>query len=120
MFLFTIPPGACTISGFDVINETITSGLTANYTVTLNDTILKWDATGGAFSVTLPAASAALAGKVYVLVQTTSSTNQVTVKTAGGTINGVAAGTGVAQTASKIGVALAVCDGTNYFMSAIA
>jgi hypothetical protein len=116
------------MSNFDVINQTINGGtsgtpgavLTANYTVTLNDTILEWSATGGAFNVVMPAASAALAGKVWILVQTTSSTNQVTVKTAGGTINGAAAGTGVAQTASKIGMGLVVCDGTNYYMSAIA
>lgn len=116
------------MSGFDDINMTVNGGtsgtpgavLVANYTVTLNDTILEWSATGGAFAVTLPAASANLAGKVYVLVQTTSSANLVTVKTAGGTINGVAAGTGVAQTASKIGMGLAFCDGTNWFMSAIA
>ncbi len=107
------------MSGFDVINETVSSILTANYTVTLNDTILEWNATGGAFSVTLPAASAALAGKVYVLVQTTSSTNAVTVKTAGGTINGTTGSTGVAQSVSKIGVGFAVCDGTNYFMQLI-
>jgi hypothetical protein len=116
------------MSGSDNINETVNGGtsgtpgaiLTANYTVTLNDSALEWNATGGAFSVTLPAASAALAGKTYDLIQTTSSTNQVTVKTGGGTINGAAAGTGVAQTASKIGMARAFCDGTNWFMSAIA
>lgn len=115
------------MSGFDVINETINNGvsgtpgavLTAAYTASLNDSILEWSATGGAFAVTLPAASAALAGKVFILVQTTSSANVVTVKTGGGTINGVAAGTGVAQTASKIGIALAVCDGTSYFMELI-
>lgn len=116
------------MSGFDVINNTVNGGvsgtpgaiLTAAYTVTANDSVLQWNATGAAFNVTLPAASAAYAGKVYVLVQTTSTTNQVTVKTAGGTINGTAGGTGVAQTASKIGMGLAFCDGTNWFMSAIA
>jgi hypothetical protein len=115
------------MSGAEAINETINGGtsgtpgaiLTANYTVTLNDTALEWSATGGAFSVTLPAASANLAGKRYDLIQTTSSTNQVTVKTAGGTINGAAAGTGVAQTASKIGIGAAICDGTNWFMQPI-
>jgi hypothetical protein len=115
------------MSGFDVLNETINNGvsgtpgaiLTAAYTMSANDSVLEWSATGGAFNVTLLAPSAALAGRVVVLVQTTSSTNQVTVKSAGGNINGTAGGTGVAQTASKIGVALAVCDGTNWFMQPI-
>lgn len=115
------------MSGFDVINETINGGtsgtpgaiLTANYTVTLNDSVIEWNSTGGVFNVTLPAASAALAGKGYALIQTTSSANAVTVKTAGGTINGVAAGTGVAQTISKIGIGWAFCDGTNWFMQLI-
>jgi hypothetical protein len=116
-----------TVSGFDVLNETINGGvsgtpgatLTAAYSMTANDSVLEWSATGGAFAVTLLAASAALAGRVVILVQTTSSTNQVTVKTAGGTINGAAAGTGVAQTASKIGISLAVCDGTAWYMQPI-
>lgn len=115
------------MSGFDVLNETVNGGtsgtpgaiLTANYTMSANDSIIEWNATGGAFSVTLLAPSAALAGRVVILVQTTSSTNAVTVKSAGGNINGTAGATGVAQTVSKIGVALAVCDGTNWFMQPI-
>ena len=108
------------MSGFDDVNFTYAqTGLTANYTVTANDFVIAWTAAGGAFNVTLPAASAALAGRMYLLVQTASSTNQVTVKTAGGTINGMAGGTGVAQTASKIGLAWAVCDGTNWWMEPI-
>lgn len=115
------------MSGFDVINETINGGtsgtpgavLTANYTVTLNDTILEYSTTGGVFNITFPAASAALAGKVWLLIQTTSSANAMTAKTAGGTINGTAGATGVAQTISKIGIGIVVCDGTNYFMQLI-
>lgn len=107
------------MSGFDNINETVSASLTANYTATLNDFVLAWDATAGVFAVTLPAASAALAGREYRFVQKTSSANAVTIKTAGGTINGAAAGTGVAQTVSKIGVSTAVCDGTNWYMQLI-
>jgi hypothetical protein len=107
------------VSGFDVINETVNTTITAAYAATANDFVLAWDATAGAFNLTLPAASAALSGREYRLVQKTSSANQVTVKTAGGNINGTAGGTGVAQTASKIGVSTAVCDGINWFMQPI-
>lgn len=115
------------MSGFDVINETINGGtsgtpgavLTAAYTVTLNDTILEYSTTGGAFAITFPAASAALAGKVWLLVQTTSSANAMTAKSGGGTVNGAAAGTGTAQTVSKIGIGIVMCDGTNYWMQLI-
>lgn len=111
-----------TMSGLDDPNYTIGNGgaiITAAYTATAQDSVLEWSATGAAFNLTLPAASAALAGRVYYLVQTTSTANQVTVKTGGGTINGVAAATGVAQTASKIGTSQAWCDGTNWFMQLI-
>lgn len=106
------------MSGFDNINLTDTGSTakTAAYTVTANDYVVHVDATGGAFAITLPAASALLAGRQYLIVQNASTTNAVTVKTAGGTINGAAAGTGAALTASKIGVAIAQCDGTNWFM----
>ncbi len=106
------------MSGSDPINYTDTGSTakTAAYTFTANDFVVHVDPTGGAFAVTLPAASAALAGREYRIVQNASSTNQVTVKTGGGTINGAAAGTGVAITASKIGIAMAMCDGTNWYM----
>lgn len=115
------------MSGFDVLNWTINGGtsgtpgaiLVAAYSQVANDSVLEWNATGGAFAVTLLAPSAALAGRVVTLVQTTSTANQVTVKSAGGNINGTAGATGIAQTASKIGVGLAVCDGTNWFMELI-
>lgn len=102
------------MSGFDNVNET-TGAVTAAYSVTANDYVVLYDTTGGAFAITLPAASSALAGREYVFVQKVSSANQMTLKTAGGTINGVAAGTGIALTASKIGVFRAVCDGTNWW-----
>lgn len=108
------------MSGFDDVNLTYANtALAAAYSITANDYVVAWTATGGAFAITLPAASAALLGRVYMFVQTTSSANQVTIKSAGGTVNGVAAGTGVAQTASKIGLSMAVCDGTNWWMQPI-
>lgn len=106
------------MSGTDPINftDTGTTAKTAAYSITANDFVVHVDATGGAFAVTLPAASAALAGRMYVIMQNASSANQVTVKTGGGTINGAAAGTGVAITGSKIGPTFCLCDGTNWYM----
>lgn len=101
------------MSGFDNVNETTVS-VTAAYVVTANDFVVFYDPTGG-YAITLPAASAALKGREYALVQTVSNAGQMTLKTAGGTINGVAAGTGIAITASKIGVVRAISDGTNWF-----
>jgi hypothetical protein len=39
----------------------------------------------------------------------------MTLKTAGGTINNTAGGTGIAVTASKVGQFDVYCDGTNWF-----
>lgn len=105
------------MSGFDDINFTAVS-VTAAYTVLATDYTIFYDPTAG-YAITLPAASAALKGRNYVLVQTVSNAGQMTLKTAGGTINGVAAGTGIAITASKIGVVNAWCDGTNWFANVV-
>lgn len=101
------------MSGFDDVNQTITATLTATYTVTDNDFIVQYDPTN-AYVVTLPAANAARKGRQYTFVQVVSNAGQMTLKTAGGTINGTAGGTGIAITASKIGCFDVYCDGTNW------
>lgn len=102
------------MSGFDDVNFTTVTAV-ASYTVLSTDYIIFADATAGAQNITLPAASTALKGRTYVVAQSSSTANANTIKTAGGTINGAAAGTGVALTASKYGVVTCVCDGTNWF-----
>lgn len=102
------------MSGMDDVNFTSTAVLTAAYTVTANDYVIFYDPTN-AYVITLPAASAALKGRQYVFVQTVSNAGQMTLKTGGGTINGTAAGTGIAVTASKIGKFDVYCDGTNWW-----
>lgn len=102
------------MSGMDDINFTTTAVLTGAYTITANDYIIFYDPTN-AFVITLPAASAALKGRNYIFVQTVSNAGQMTLKTAGGTINGTAGGTGIAVTASKIGQFDVYCDGTNWW-----
>jgi hypothetical protein len=102
------------MSGNDDINYTITAKLTAAYTVLATDYVIIYDPTN-AYVITLPAASAALAGRQYVFIQAVSNAGQATIKTAGGTINGTAGGTGIAVTASKIGKFDVYCDGTNWW-----
>jgi len=101
------------MSGFDDINQTTTATLTAAYTITDNDYVIFYDPTN-AYVITLPAANAARKGRQYTFVQTVSNAGQMTLKTAGGTINGTAGGTGIAITASKIGQFDVFCDGTNW------
>jgi hypothetical protein len=102
------------VSGYDDLNFTTTANLTAAYTVSANDYVVFYDPTN-AYVITLPAASAALKGREYVFVQTVSNAGQMTLKSAGGTVNGAAAGTGVAVTASKLGAFRMFCDGTNWW-----
>lgn len=102
------------MSGFDDVNFTITPTLTAAYTITANDYIIKYDPTN-AYVITLPAASSALTGRNYVFLQVVSNAGQMTLKSAGGTVNGAAAGTGIAVTASKLGQFDMYCDGTNWW-----
>ena len=67
---------------FPVVNKTTT------YTLTSTDHLVTCDATGGAFTVTLPVA-ASHAGREYVLIKTDSSGNAVTLDGNGSeTING--------------------------------
>lgn len=103
------------MSGMDDINFTITgTPLTATYTVTDNDFVITYDPTN-AYVITLPAANAARKGRNYVFIQTVSNAGQMTLKTAGGTINNTAGGTGIAITASKVGQFDVFCDGTNWW-----
>jgi hypothetical protein len=102
------------MSGFDDTNLTTTSTITATYTVSANDYVIFYDPTN-AYVITLPAASALLKGRNYTFVQVVSNAGQMTLKTAGGTLNGVAAGTGIAITASKLGQFDVFCDGTNWW-----
>lgn len=63
---------------------------TANYTITVTDTYILADATGGAFTLTLPSAALTI-GRVYTIVKTDSSANAVTIQRGGSdTIGGSA------------------------------
>lgn len=69
---------------------------TANYTLAIGtDHTVLGDATGGAFDLSLPDAST-VPGAQFTTKKIDASANAVTTKSAGGTIDGVAASTGVA------------------------
>lgn len=64
---------------------------TANYTLGANDSVVLGNASGGAFTLTLPAAAGLAAGRVYTLKKTDSSANAIAIATTSGqTIDGAA------------------------------
>jgi hypothetical protein len=77
--------GGMTAAGF---STTIVSK-TANYTATASDSTIQGDATGGAFTVTLPSA-VGISGRIYVVKKVDGSANAVLVASAGGTIDTLA------------------------------
>lgn len=92
------------------------------YSATTNRTVIAeravfCDSSGGAFDVTLPAASGAK-GIPFHIVKTTTDTNAVTIKSAGGTVQGVAGSTGVAIGGAGRGGRVIISDGTDYWFSA--
>lgn len=76
----------------------IAAAKTANYNVLVTDHTVLADATGGAFDVTLPSAVTALTGAQFTVKRLNAGGNAVTVKSTAGTIDGVAAATGIALT----------------------
>jgi parallel beta-helix repeat protein len=87
----------------------------ADYTVLFTDDVIGVTSTASARVVTLPAASA-VPGRVFVVKDESggANTHNITVKATSGTLDGVAAATGVAITANY-GVARWYSNGTNWF-----
>lgn len=98
-----------TSASISIPNQAVTSK-TANYTATSTDDVILCSASGGAFSITLPAA-ASNTGKVLFIKKTDSSSNIVTVDgDASETIDGTTTKKLCTQNESlKI-----VCDGSNW------
>ncbi len=85
---------------------------TGAYTATINDHVITCDASGGAFTITLPAASG-LERIIYHIKKTDSSANAVTVDgNASETIDGGTTATLTAQFESI----MIVCTGTEWFI----
>lgn len=101
--------GAGTLSW---VNRTIrtTAAKTTTYTATSTDEVLLCDTSGGAWTLTLPAA-ASNTGKVYVIKKTTSDTNALTIDgNSSETIDGTTTKLLFAQYESVT----IICDGSNW------
>lgn len=95
-----------------VAKVTMTGSKTGAYTATSSDDVIPCNASGGAFTVTLPAASG-LSGMILTIVKTDSSFNAVTIDgNASETINGATTTTLNTQYESV----QIVCDGSNWFI----
>lgn len=88
---------------------------TTAYVVAAADDVVLVDPTGGAFDVTLPNANV-LTGRRVQVKRTTTSANAVTVKSGGGTIDNVAAATGIALAGGTLASISVVSDGANWWI----
>ena len=84
---------------------------TTTYTVTANDETVEGDATGAAFTISLPAAPAT--GEFHTFIKKDSTGNLVTISGNGKNINGAATYTGLSVQYNKISVQY---DGTAWFI----
>lgn len=83
---------------------------TAAYTAKAEDTVIFVNPTGGAFSVNLPSRGLSQPGKVYLIVNVSTSTTAVTIETEGAElINGAAS---VTLNASREAI-LVIADGND-------
>ena len=90
-----------------------TTTKTANYTATSTDVVILCDVSGGAFTITLPAA-ANNTHRMYIIKKTDSSVNAVTVDgNASETIDG---GTTAIITTQYESVII-ICDGSNWHIT---
>lgn len=92
--------------------------IAATGAVTAWNSVVVVNAAGGNVILTLPAVNAASAGLDLEIVRTDTSVNQVQVKSANGTFNGVAAGTvGATLLDASVGMSIAN-DGINQYSEA--
>jgi hypothetical protein len=87
-----------------------------NYTILASDYLVAYTSTSSAFVATLPAAAAGNAGQEWVIKDESggAATHNITVKTAGGNIDGVSGSTGLVIN-TNYGVLRVYSNGTNYF-----
>lgn len=89
---------------------------TGAYAVAANIEVVLANPSGGAFDVTLPNANLVI-GRQITVKRSNTSANVVTVKSAGGTIDGVAAATGVALAGGTYASITVVSDGANWWIT---
>jgi hypothetical protein len=85
------------------------------YVVAATDDVVLVNPNAGAFDVTLPNANV-VTGRRVTVKRITTSANVVTVKSAGGTIDNVAAATGIALAGGSLNAITVVSDGANWWI----
>ncbi len=107
---------------FSVLGRTVTQTRAVQtttqvgaYAVAATDDVVLVNTNAGSFDVTLPNANV-VTGRRVTVKRITTSANVVTVKSAGGTIDGVAAGTGIALAGGSLNAITVVSDGTNWWI----
>jgi len=107
-----VSDGVANFASAIMLNRTATA---TNYVVLTSDCIIGVTSTAAARDVTLPAA-ASHARKIFIVKDESggAAANNITVKAASGTLDGVAAATGVAI-ATNYGVSRWYSNGTNWF-----
>jgi len=85
------------------------------YAVAVTDDVVFVNSSGGAFDVTLPNANV-ITGRRVQVKRINTSANIVTVKSAGGTIDNVAAATGIVLAGGTLNAITVVSDGTNWWI----
>lgn len=85
---------------------------TGTYTALITDSVILCNTSGGAFTVTVPAASTCK-GRVYIVKDSggAAGANNITIATSGGNIDGTA----TKLIAANYGSLRVVSDGTNWF-----
>ena len=100
------------MSGNDNISYTVTKVTAAAYTVTVNDSVLLCDPSGGAITITVPQAGAEWQSGRTLFIRTTGTTNSVTITPTTSTIDG---GASLVLASGAVHGAVVMSDGTNYF-----
>lgn len=100
----TLITPSTTVQTYEVVSKT------ATYTATTADWMIRCDASGGAFSINLPAA-ASNDGREYVIVKTDSSFNAVTID---GNASETIGGSTTTTLNSQNEMLTIICDGSNW------
>lgn len=107
---------------FSVLGRTVTQARAVRtttqigaYAVAATDDVVLVNPNAGSFDVTLPNANV-VTGRRVTVKRITTSANVVTVKSGGGTIDNVAAATGIALAGGSLNAITCVSDGTNWWI----
>jgi hypothetical protein len=102
-------------AGSAPLNPTVATTSASPYIMAAATTAVFADP-AGAQTVRLPAATGVVPGRLYSIKRINTSANVVTVTSAGGTIDGVAAATGIALAGGSLASISVLSDGTNWWI----